>query len=55
MVKYGQLRITCIIIIDYKNSDLPVIWASQDGANVIMMIVNVKVDLAILMLILVTG
>ncbi len=34
--------------IDYKNSVLPVIWASQDGANVIMIIVNAKVDPAIL-------
>ncbi len=40
-------RITCtIIIIDYKfHTVLPVIWASQD---VIMIIVNAKVDLAIL-------
>ncbi len=41
-------RIACIIIIVYKNSVLPVIWASQDVANVIMIIVNTKVDLAIL-------
>ncbi len=34
--------------IDYKSSVLPVIWVSQDGANVIMIIANDKVDLAIL-------
>ncbi len=32
----------------YKISVLPVVWASQDVANVIMIIVNDKVDLAIL-------
>ena len=41
---------TCIIIIDYKNSVLPVVWASQDGANVITIIVNAKVDLYLIVI-----
>ncbi len=42
-------RITCIIIIDCKNSVLPVSWASQGETNVIMIIVNAKVQASILM------
>ncbi len=34
---------------DYKNSVLPVIWASQGETNVITIIVNAKVQASILM------